>query len=174
MLPRILTVSQNKIVLDETIFAIPEFKALIEYTEGDTLPFMYIWALYDPQSPFMNIEEHEREEAVMKDFPVYEYLQTMEMISAMEKAEKLYFSPLRKILKGAKKAVENISGFLEDTEISDGRDGNLTQIVSTIKSLPQILKAYQEAENAYKQELQRNRGDMKSAIDDDYESNYDD
>lgn len=174
MLPRILTVSQNKIVLDETIFAIPEFKALIEYTEGDTLPFMYIWGLYDPQSPFMNIEEHEREEAVIKDFPVYEYLQTMEMISAMEKAEKLYFSPLRKILKGAKKAVENISGFLEDTEISDGRDGNLTQIVSTIKSLPQILKAYQEAENAYKQELQRNRGDMKSAIDDDYESNYDD
>jgi hypothetical protein len=174
MLPRILTVSQNKIVLDETIFAIPEFKALIEYTEGDTLPFMYIWGLYDPQSPFMNIEEHEREEAVMKDFPVYEYLQTMEMISAMEKAEKLYFSPLRKILKGAKKAVENISGFLEDTEISDGRDGNLTQIVSTIKSLPQILKAYQEAENAYKQELQRNRGDAQNAVDEDYEGDYDD
>ena len=165
MLPRILTVSQNKIVLDETIFAIPEFKALIEYTEGDTLPFMYIWALYDPQSPFMNIEEHEREESVMKDFPVYEYLQTMEMISAMEKAEKLYFSPLRKILKGAKKAVENISGFLEDTEISDGRDGNLTQIVSTIKSLPQILKAYQEAENAYKQEMSRSRGSAQYGID---------
>lgn len=165
MLPRILTVSQNKIVLDETIFAIPEFKALIEYTEGDTLPFMYIWALYDPQSPFMNIEEHEREEAVIKDFPVYEYLQTMEMISAMEKAEKLYFSPLRKILKGAKKAVENISGFLEDTEISDGRDGNLTQIVSTIKSLPQILKAYQEAENAYKQEMSRSRGSAQYGID---------
>lgn len=174
MLPRILTVSQNKIVLDETIFAIPEFKTLIEYTEGDTLPFMYIWAMYDPQSPYMNLDDIEREEQVLKDYPVYEHLQTMEMVNAIEKAEKLYFSPLRKILKGAKRAIENISSFMEDTEVSDGRDGNLTQIVSTIKSLPQILKAYQEAENAYKQELQRNRGDMKSAIDDDYESNYDD
>lgn len=174
MLPRILTVSQNKIVLDETIFAVPEFKTLIESTQGDTLPFMYIFAMYDPQSPYMNLDDHEREEQVLKDYPVYEYLQTMEMVNAIEKAELLYFSPLRKILKGAKRAIENISSFMEDTEVSDGRDGNLTQIVSTIKSLPQILKAYQEAENAYKQELQRNRGDTKSAIDEDYEPNHDD
>lgn len=42
MLPKILTVSQNKIVLDETIFAVPEFNALLEFSQGDTLPFMYI------------------------------------------------------------------------------------------------------------------------------------
>lgn len=174
MLPKILTVSQNKIVLDETIFAVPEFNALLEFSQGDTLPFMYIWGMYDPQSPYMNFEEHEREAQVLKDFPVYEYLQTMEMVNAVEKAEKLYFSPLRKILKGAKKAAENISFFMETTEVSDGRDGNVSQIIQTITSLPKIIEAYEKAENAYKQELQRNRGDMKSAIDDDYEPNYDD
>ncbi len=174
MLPRILTVSQNKIVLDETIFAVPEFNALLEFSQGDTLPFMYIWGMYDPQSPYMNFEEHEREAQVLKDFPVQKYLQSIEMSEAIDKAERLYFSPLRKILAGAKRAVENISSFLSETEISDGRDGNLSQIVQTIKSLPQILKAYQEAENAYKQELQRNRGDAQNAVDEDYESDYDD
>lgn len=174
MIPRIITVSQNSVIIDESILGIPEFKSLLEYSGRDTLPFMYIWALTDPESPYMNLSELEREEQVLKDVPVQEYLNSLEFIEALEKADLLYKSPLRKILKGAKTAVENISKFLEETEISDGREGNLTQVVSTIKSLPQILKAYQEAENAYKQEIQRNRGDMKSAIDDNYESNYDD
>lgn len=172
-LPKILTVDSTGVIIDENVLLIPEFKVLWECHKS-TLPFMYLFSMYDPQSPYMNFEEHEREAQVLKDFPVQKYLQSIEMSEAIDKAERLYYSPLRKILGGAKRAVENISSFLSETEISDGRDGNLSQIVQTIKSLPQILKAYQEAENAYKQELQRNRGDMKSAIDDDYEPNYDD
>lgn len=165
MIPKIITVSQNSVIIDESILGIPEFKSLLEYSGGDTLPFMYIWALTDPESPYMNLSELEREEQVLKDMPIQEYLNSLEFIEALEKADLLYKSPLRRILKGAKTAIENVSKFLEETEISDGREGNLTQVVSTIKSLPQILKGYQDAENAYKQEIQKGRGFAQFGID---------
>jgi len=173
MLPKILSVDRNRPVITEVILGIPEFVNLLETTQGDLLPFMYLWAMYDPESPYMNISEIEREEKVLSDYPVHRYLDEPEMIQAIKKCEELYFSPVRKILKASKKAIENISDFLEDNTITDGRDGNLTQVVNTIKSLPQILKAYQDAETAYKKELQRNRGAVKSAVDEDYEPSYD-
>jgi hypothetical protein len=173
-LPRILTVENGKVVVDEVILGIPEFKQLYDYVDGDILPFQYIWSLLDPTSPFLNVLELEREEAVLKDFPVHNLLGDLKMIAAIEKAELLYFSPIRNILKGAKKAVENVSLYLQTTDVLDGRDGNLTQIVNTVKTLPQLIKAYQEAENSYLQEVQKNRGDSQKAVDEDVDDNYND
>lgn len=174
-LPRILEVENNKVVINEVILSIPEFKDLIESLDIDTalMCFQYIWAMYDPQSPYFNFDETEREEMILKDFPVHKYLNDLEMVSAIEKAEKLYNSPVRKILRGTKSAVEKLVEYFDTMTIEAGRDGNITAVKAAIVDMPKMIKAYQEAEQAYKTEVQRNRGDMKSAIDDDYEPDYD-
>jgi hypothetical protein len=173
-IPKILTVIEDKVVVDEVVLGIPEFKVVWE-TYNNVSPFCYLWAMHDPESPYMNYPANQREEEVLKDFPPEDYHpQDLEMLDAIEKCKALYYSPLRKILDAAKSAVENISLYLTDAEITSGRDGNFTQVVGAIKSLPSIIKAYQEAEIAYKQEVQRNRADIKSAIDEDADDDYND
>lgn len=175
-LPRILEVENNKVVINEVILSIPEFKALLESLDIDSalMCFQYIWATYDPQSPYFNFDEVEREEMVLKDFPVHKYLNDLEMINAVEKAEQLYNSPIRKILRGTKSAVEKLVEYFDTMTIEAGRDGNITAVKAAIVDMPKMIKSYQEAELAYKQEVQRNRGDIQSAVDEDIDDDYND
>lgn len=175
-LPRILEVENGKVIINETILSIPEFKELNESLDIDTslMCFQYIWAMLDPYSPFFNFDETEREEQVLKDFPIHKYLNDLEMVSAIEKAEKLYNSPVRKILRGTKNAVEKLVEYFDTMTIESGRDGNITAVKAAIVDMPKIIKAYQEAEQAYKTEVQRNRGDVQSAVDEDIDDDYND
>lgn len=171
-LPRILTVDNGKVVLTEEILSIPEFNALWQHCL-DLLPFQFIWARYDSESPYLNLDEETMEEEILKDYPVHSYLNELEMIAAMEKAEKLYFSPVRKILRGTKTAVEKYVNYFSEMTLEAGRDGNLSAVKAAIVDMPKMIKSYQEAEQAYKSEIQRNRGDVKSAIDEDFDGDYD-
>lgn len=170
-LPKILTVHKGQVVIDESVLSIPEFKECYEVLGINYLQFL--WAKFDPQSPYQNYSEYDRDDFIIKDLPENINRHDITFIQASNKCEELYFSPIRKILKGAKKAIENLSGYLETEEIIAGRDGNLSQIVTTIKTLPQIIKAYKEAEFAYNQEVQSNRADAMNAIDEGFEDNYD-
>lgn len=171
-LPKIITVFDDKVVIDESILSIPEFKELWD-TSRDVSPFQYLWAMWDPESPYLNYSQLERESQVLKDFPPVTYHPTdIVMINAIKRCEELYYSPIRRLLDGAKSAVENVSDYLNNASITDGRDGNFTQVVNALKSLTSIIKAYQEAETAYKQEVQRNRAGVRSAVDEDADDNY--
>lgn len=173
-LPKILTVdSNNTIIVDEVILSIPEFKALWD-TYQDILPFQFIWAKYDPESPYSNYDEQDKEEMILKDFDVRDLLNEMEMIEACDKAEKLYDSPARKILSGTKVAIEKLINYFNTMTITGGKDGNIAAVKSAIVDMPRMIKSYNEAESTYKQEVERNRGGMAAPIDDDFESNYDD
>lgn len=170
-IPRILTVEKGKVVIDEAILSIPELKEVWN-TYQEIVYLQYLWARFDPESSYLDYDESERLDKIIQDFPCD--INDFTMIKAINKCEELYNSPLRKILNGAKRAVENLSIYLETTEIEDGRDGNLTQIISAITNLSKIIKAYQDAENAYKQEIQKSRGNMKRASDEDFEPDYND
>lgn len=173
MIAKILTVHNDQVVIDEVIFSIPEFKALWD-TYEDVKPFQYLYYLYDPESAYMNFSDYEREEEVSKDYFVEpSILNSIEFIEAKEKCEKLYDSAIRKILKGAKIAVEKLAKYFAEEEISSGRDGNLTAIKSALVDLPKILKGYQEAENAFLQEVQKNRAGIKSASDEGVTGDWD-
>lgn len=171
-LPRILTVQEDQVVIDEVILGIPEFKEVWEAYKNVS-PFQYMWAMWDPESPYLNYSQFDREAEVLKDFPPELYHPSDPvMIDATRRCEELYYSPIRRLLDGAKSAVENLSEYLNNTSITDGRDGNFTQVVNALKSLTSIIKAYQEAEVAYKQEVQRNRAGVRSAIDENVEDDY--
>ncbi len=171
-LPRILTVEKGKVVIDEGILSIPEFKDVIEVLGINYLQYLY--DKYDPESPYGHLDDDEREQEIIKDIPEDLDLNDFTMVKAIQKCEKLYNSPVRKILNGAKRAVEKLSVYFETEELESGRDGNLGAVVTAVIKLPQIITAYQAAENAYKQEVQKSRGNTKRAIDEDFVSNYDD
>ena len=172
-LPVILVTENNRVVLSKEILLIPEFKSLWENTH-DLTPFQYIWAMYDPQSPYFNIKETEKHDHVVKDFPeVRKYLDDEDFLDMDEKAKELFHSPVREILDGTKHIIEKLSRFYKETEITSGKDGNLAQIKSSIVDLPKIIKAYQDAESEYYKEVEKVRGSSQTAVDEDVVDNFD-
>lgn len=174
-LPKILTVENDRVVINEVILSIPEFRELYKVYNKDVRPFQYLWAMYDPESPYMNYEEIlEREERIQEDFAGDYTVNDYEMAKAIRRCEELYNSPVRKILRGTKIAIEKLSNYFERMEIDSGRDGNLSQVKSAIVDMPKIIRAFLEAENAYKQEVSRARGETRSGVDEDETPNWDD
>jgi len=169
-IPKIIEIQQGKVVLNETILVIPEFKQL--YEAKGLLPFQYLWAKHDPQSPYQNYDAFEVDEKIQADIP--EHIDTNDLLffKANKRCEELYYSAIRKILNGAKAAVEKVSFHFTTMEVTDGRDGNLTQVVNSIKSLEPLIKGYESAETAYTKEIQRNRADSISAVDEDAPDDY--
>lgn len=171
MIPKILTTQNDKVVLDEVVFSIPELNSVWEEYK-DIAPFQYLWAMYDPNSPYMNYKEEEREEKVKEDFPGNYSVNDYVMNKAIRRCEELYFSPVRRLLKGTKVAIDKLADYFESMTVDSGRDGNLAQVKGAIVAMPQIIKAYLEAENAYRQELQKSRGEVKRGIDEDFIEDY--
>lgn len=167
MIAKIISADRGKVVLDEVIYTIPEFKELWEETK-EIGYIQFLWALYDPESPYQNLPNHEVEDRVKEDIsnahPEVDFFNEYFLV-AREKAESLYYSPIRRLLDGAKAAVENIADFMKNTTITDGRDGNIAQIRGTIKELASMIKNYEATEESYKKEMSKTRGSSILGID---------
>lgn len=177
--PKIITIQDGEIVIDESILGVPELADLYweyfplkESSPGTYLiPFKYLWALFSPDSPYEYVEESEKKSTVLTDFPVD--LESFTMLNAIKKCEELFNSPYRRMMKAAKIGVEKVSHYLEDTEITDGKDGNFIGYKNSIIDMPKLLKAYQATESVFKQEMSKNRGNQQSAVDEDAPEEWD-
>jgi uncharacterized protein (UPF0262 family) len=170
-LPKILTVHKGQVVIDESVLSIPEFKECYEMLGIDYL--QYIWARYDPESPYGNFDQYEIDGKILADIPSTLDMNDIVFIMARNKAEELYYSPIRDIMDGAKELIKKLSTYMRTTEIVHGRDGNVTAATSAITKLEQIIKSYLSSEASYKQEVQKSRGGQREAVDADFVPDWD-
>ena len=161
MLIKVIEVYDKKVIINDAILNVPEFKAL--YEKSGVEPFQFLWALFDPESPYMNYTEDEREDKVAIDFPINQ--NDPLFLKAYRKCQDMYTSPIRRLLRGAKASIESLALYLETTSIEHGKDGNLSQVIMAQKSLPQIIKSFQATEEAYKNEVQKSRGYVQIGFD---------
>jgi hypothetical protein len=170
MVAKILEIDGGRPVVNHAMLCVPEFVGLMEYT-ADINAFMALWAMYDPESPYFEYDDIDRAVKVKQDYPG-DFYSSYEFNQAKHKAEEMYNSTPKKLLMGAKSAVEKLSSYLATTEIEHGRDGNVTAVVGALKAVPSIIQAYSVAEQAYKQEIERSRGQSRVGVDEDVEDDY--
>jgi hypothetical protein len=64
-------------------------------------------------------------------------------------------TPMIALLDGVNTAVHKMTKYLKNTEITDGKDGNLAQIKSTIKDLGQTIASYDQLKDAVEKEIEK-------------------
>lgn len=165
---KIVTIKDGKVIPDINVLSIPVLKTIYDKFEGEDrdLLFQGLYHLFDSDSPYQNLPEDEREERVWKDFkgnfkPNFD----TDIIAAKNKLSELNWSPAKDLLEGLKINIRNISTFLKTAEVEAGRDGNLTQLISAQKSVKDMIKNLKATEQEYLQETAKNRGNTKTAID---------
>ena len=163
---KIFDIKDRKVVINPEILLIPELKAVVERYEDPIQPLGFLYFLLSPESPYAHIPEEEKESFLKKEYYGQYSTQDKEMIDARSKLEELWFSPTIRYFKKVKKGLEKLGDYLENTEITEGRDGNLAQFRQAIKDAGSLIHQFKQLEKAVEEETLRMKGNAKRAYDD--------
>ena len=149
---------EKKVIVNHNILLIPEFGAIVDrYGEHYLDVFCFIYYYCDYKSPFSDYKADQKEEALMEMFNkdgVFT-LEDEELLRAMRLYNEMQWTPTMELLEATKSALFKMADYLKTTDIVDGRDGNLTQIMSVIKQIGPTVASYDELREQIEKEKEK-------------------
>lgn len=161
--------TNNKVVPGVCCYIIPELIDIKRFFPDTYMSiYHYIFGVTCTDgtlSPYVNIPEDQREEVVRADSKITDSLDDEYISLAIAKCHQLYETPVLRAFKGAKKMLDKVAQFLDETEISTGKDGSASEIRAMMKEMPDYWAAYKKWESILKEEQAVARGKAKVAYD---------
>jgi hypothetical protein len=166
---KMFDIHDGNVVINHNCLVIPELKAITEAYENPIPAFNYLHYLYDIDSPYINMEEDVKEEALLNDFPGEYTLEDEVMLNALKKMEELYITPTYRYYLDNKILMEKLGKFARTAVVSTGRDGNIGALQSQVKSVGKTMMEFKQLEKIAMDEINegknRARGGKKLAYD---------
>jgi len=169
---KLFTVSNGKVIPTEHCYNLNFLKRIMEeYPEEEIYMkiFGYLFYMSCPnpeENPFFFVTEEEKEEMIIEELDIDFSLDDEIIIYALEKCKKLYETPTMRAYLGIKKALDSIADYMNNTKISDGRDGNLVQIIRAAKEFDAIRQSYKGIYKDLMEEQKTSvRGGLNTAYD---------
>ena len=86
---------------------------------------------------------------------------------ALDRCKEMYETPTVRAYNGISNMLEKLAFYMETQTITDGRDGNITAIVSAAKNFDAIRKSFKGvAKDLEEEQSSRARGGQKLSYDD--------
>lgn len=143
---RLFDIQDKTIIPTEHCYTLKTMKAVMEEYEDYMKAYLYIFYMTCPNpdlNPFFDLPELFREETVLKELGEVSFsLEDDVIIKAKEFMQSLYETPTLRLYLGFKNAVDKLGQYLNDIEFTDGKDGNLTQIVNAAAKFDAIRSSY--------------------------------
>lgn len=131
--------------------------------------YAYLFYMSCPQpdlNPFFNVPEEDKEELILAEIEAEFSTEDDLIIEALEKTRKLYETPTYRSYVGMKKMLDRLAIYMENTEITHGRDGNITALVNAAKNFDAIRTSFKGVYKDLQEEQQsRVRGGKNLAYD---------
>ncbi len=157
---RLFDIQNEKIVPTEHCYTIKFLKDIMdEYNKNDEYLKIYSYLFYmtclNPDlHPYFNMIENEKEDIILEDVDAEFSTEDPLIRLALDKCEKLYETPTSRAYMGIKKSLDNIATYMANTQITDGRDGNISQIRAVAKDFDAIRQSFKGAFKDLKDEQQ--------------------
>jgi len=122
-------------------------KIIEEYPEEHLKVLAYVFYMTNKthENPYANIVEEEREERIQRDLQPQFFTEDETILKAIDELTKLYETPTRRAYNGIKVMLDNMSTYLAETQITDGRDGNIRGMLAAAKEFKHIRASYKGA-----------------------------
>jgi hypothetical protein len=156
MIVRLFDIQNDKIVPTEHCYTLSFLKDIKE-KYPDTYLNVYTYLFYmtcpNPElNPFFNLPEHEKEDIIVEEIALEESTEDSKIRYALDMCIKMYETPTSRAYMGIKKALDNIGTYMANTQITDGRDGNISQIRAVAKDFDSIRQSFKGAYKDLKEE----------------------
>jgi hypothetical protein len=169
----LFTVENGVIVPTVHCHTITYLKNIMDnYPDNYLKVYMYLFYMTCPNSkfnPYFNMPEEEKEETILNDIDADFSTEDDMIILAKDKCEQLYETPTMRAYKGISRMMERLAKYMSDTEISHGRDGNLTSIINAAAKYDGIRNSFKGIAKDLQDEqaTSRRRGGSQGAYDQD-------
>ena len=156
MLIKLFDIQNEKVVLTEHCYTLEFLKGIME-EYPDTYMSVYQYLFYmtcpDPElNPFFNLPEMDKEDIIIEECGLEESPEDSKIRYALDRCAKMYETPTFRAYMGIKKALDNMATYMANTQITDGRDGNISQIRAVAKDFDAIRQSFKGAYKDLKDE----------------------
>lgn len=154
---KIFTVEDGILKINENCLLIPELKAVVDEYEDPIPALAYLYFMNDPESPYRNLTDEEKQEMVSNDVGGDFGLDDEVIDNAMEKLRKLYITPIQEYYEGQKNSMHVVGRYLKsltENSVSYGRDGNLSELQRMQKEAGRVMESFLKLEKLWKEEAQ--------------------
>jgi len=107
--------------------------------------YAYIFYMSCPSSenPYFNVPDELRQDIVLRDLELdFSIAEEDQIIEAVNKAVKMYETPTVRAYKGITAMLDNLSDYMAQTQITAGRDGNISALISAAKNFDGIRQSF--------------------------------
>lgn len=111
--------------------------------------YLYIFYMTCPNpdlNPFFDVKESDKEELILSQLGDIQFsTEDPLVIEGLDLVRTLFSTPTARIYTAIKIAIDNMADYLTNHIITDGRDGNITQIVNVAAKFDQIRGSFKGA-----------------------------
>lgn len=157
MIPKILEYEDGRIKVTAEAYMVKELHDLITKYDMMAEPYLaYVHLMTAPDSPYMNLDETEKEETIVYD--IVNSIGDLDLgdpllAKAVEKLESLYTSTTKNYYDSLKISIDKMSRYLRDKPIIEGKDGNLSEIIRIHKEGGSTIRSFKDIEKQVDEEL---------------------
>jgi len=170
MIIRLFDVQNDKVIATEHCYTLEFLKGIKEEypnTHMSIYQYLFYMTCPDPElNPFFNLPEIDKEDLIIEECKLEESIEDPKIRYALDMCFKLYETPTFRAYMGIKNALDNMATYMANTQITDGRDGNISQIRAVAKDFDAIRQSFKGAYKDLKDEQQTSvRGGQGLAYD---------
>lgn len=157
---RLFDIENGKIMPTEHCYAISWMKEVMEKYSGEIakiLPYIFYMSFVGKQNPYFNYPIKDRREVVVKDLDIKFSLDDVVIDNAIKGAIDLYSTPTMRAYTVVRRKLEEILVYLDETRITDGKDGNFKDQTGYIEKYAKYYETLEKLE----QKLDEEQNDTK-------------
>ena len=146
MIARLFDVQNGKVIPTEHCYTLKSLKDIMDNYPDEYLKiYQYLFYMTCPNpdmNPFFNVPHMDKEEIILKEIEAEFSTDDDDIFTALKACERMYETPTSRAYEGMQKALDRISRYLATAQITDGKDGNITQIRALAKDFDGIRQSF--------------------------------
>jgi hypothetical protein len=139
-------ISNGKVIPTRHCYTLRFLKRIMdEYPANHLTIYLYLYYMCYPdpkENPFFHFNDKDKEEAILEEIGADFSTEDDAIFFALEQYQRMCETETSRAYNGIKKVLDNLADYMNTTAITDGRDGNITQIVNSAVKFDQIRQSY--------------------------------
>ena len=155
---RLFDIENGKVVPTEHSYTINYLRSIMDnYPENYLKVYLYLFYMSCPNddlNPYFNVPNDDKEEMILRDIDADFMTDDPPIKRALDGIRDLYDTPTWRAYRGISTMLDRLGRYMENNQISHGRDGNMNSLLSAAKNYDAIRQSFKGAYKDLKEEQQ--------------------
>jgi hypothetical protein len=170
MIVKLFDIQNGKVIPTEHCYTLKALKMVMDNYPDDYLKiYQYLFYMTCPNpdlNPFFYTPEVDKESLILEQIDADFSTEDEDVFIALEFCKRMYETPTSRAYKGIASMLDRLGRYMENTPITDGRDGNINSIVAAAKNFDQIRASFKGVyKDLQEEQSSRVRGGIGMAYD---------